>query len=316
MPKLKLKINKIKNEYITATNYWSYSKSSDDGSSIKKFFKRFINGKIFSLLNLKLVSSNDGLPPEQKSYIETEEIIFDRNKKISEHLLNYFSKYSIDLRNLDIEKDIILYDNFFRNSEISNLNGGMGYNNGLITFILCKHIQPKSIIESGVWRGYTTFLLEKAASADTEISCYDINLKTIEYSSKNAEYFEMDISENIHKSHNNCDLAFFDDHVSHYDRLHFCNDNDIEFVILDDDVSIFQSHSDGWPPIPSSSMVYEYQKIPKNFKWVINGIEAHANIDGLDVKPITDNYTRIPYPDLLALTGYEHRSTSTLLKKI
>ena len=310
-----MKINKIKNEYITATNYWSYSNLSDTGSTLRKSLKRLLNEKILSLLGLKLVGLKSDIHPEQKSFIVSKEIILARNKKIASYLLDYFSKYSLDLNNLNIEQDIVLYDSFFRDSKISSLNGGMGYNNGLVTFLICKYIQPKNIIESGVWRGFTTYLLEKASPENAQITCYDINLKNIEYSSINAEYYEMDISENTDCNHNDCDLAFFDDHVSHYDRLHFCNNNNIKFVILDDDVTIFSPHSDGWPPLPSSDMVYNYNNIPKNFKWVINNIDASANIDNLDITPIINNYKRVPYPDLSGLTGYKDTSATTLLIK-
>ena len=145
------------------------------------------------------------------------------------------------------------------------------------------------------------------------MSCYDINLETIEYYSKNAEYFEMDISENNIKDHNNYDLAFFDDHVSHYDRLHFCNNNNIKFVILDDDVSIYQVHSDGWPPIPSASMVFDYHNVCKDFEWKINEIDAKADIHNLNVEPIIDNYKYIPYPDISMYTGYKDTSYTSLL---
>lgn len=310
-------IKKLKNEYITTTNYWGYSGGkSIETNSFKKILKRIINGKILSFLNLKLVSANEDLRPEQKSLVTTDKVIKKRNEFIADNLIEYFSRFNLNLNSLEIQKDISSYDILFRSSDISSLNGGMGYNNGLITFIICKYIQPSTIIESGVWRGYTTYLLEKASPKNMKMSCYDINLKTIEYYSKNADYFEMDISENNEKDYNDYDLAFFDDHVSHYDRLHFCNNNNIKFVILDDDVSIYQVHSDGWPPIPSASMVFDYPNICQDFEWVINGIDAKANIKNLNIEPIIDNYTYVPYPDLSVYTGYKDTSYSSLLIKI
>ena len=308
-----MKIKKFKNEFITTTDYWGYSNESLETFSFKKLLKKIINGKILSFLNLKLVSSKNELRPEQKSFLVTEKVIKNRNKLIADTLVGYLSKFNINLNKQELQNDISYYDILFSDSDISNLNGGMGYNNGLITYIVCKYIQPKTIIESGVWRGYTTYLLENASPKNTKMSCYDINLETIEYYSKNAEYFEMDISENNIKDHNNYDLAFFDDHVSHYDRLHFCNNNNIKFVILDDDVSIYQVHSDGWPPIPSASMVFDYHNVCKDFEWKINGIDAKADIHNLNVEPIIDNYKYIPYPDISMYTGYKDTSYTSLL---
>ncbi len=308
-------IKKYKKQYVTGTSYWHHINSSVEVNSTRRLIKRVLNRSL-ALLNLKLVGSKTDIRPEQSCFIKSNEIIILRDKKIADSLVEFFAKHKIKMNALDLIKSINLYDSFFKGSDISNLNGGMGYNNGLILFILCQYIQPRSIVESGVWRGYTTFLLDKASSSETKITSYDINLGLIEYKSEKAEYFEMDVSENIDHGHKDCDLAFFDDHVSHFDRLLFCVDNDIKFVILDDDVSIYQAHSDGWPPIPSAAMIFEYDEMPKSFEWVINNIEAEASIDSLDITSIITNYVRIPFPDLAQYTGYRDTSYTTLMMKI
>ena len=58
-------------------------------------------------------------------------------------------------------------------------------------------------------------------------------------------------------------FCIFYDHVSIYDRLKFCLKNEIEIVVVDDDLSVSQVHSDPWPPIPTASMIYNYEKNPK-----------------------------------------------------
>lgn len=152
-------------------------------------------------------------------------------------------------------------------------------------------------------------------TSDASIAAYDINLGLLEYKSPKATYFEMDLTEDYSSDYRDFDLAFFDDHVSHFDRLQFCVQNRIRFVVLDDDVSIYQVHADGWPPIPSVAMVFDYQNIPKQFSWIINEKGAEANIESIDVAETVDTYNRIPFPDLSECTGYKDTSSTSLVVK-
>tara|TARA_X000000368_G_C23033750_1_gene713683 strand:- start:721 stop:1656 length:936 start_codon:yes stop_codon:yes gene_type:complete len=310
-----MKIKKYKDQFITSTNYWSFVNISTQKDSTRRKIKYFLNKYLAKIFKLKIISSNSDVRPEQRSYTKDSSIIKKRNSKISDLVVNHFSKFNIYLDGSEVLVSINEYDVFFRNSEISDLNGGMGYNNGLILYILCKYIKPLKIIESGVWRGYTTFLLDKASPINAEILCYDINLRLVEFKSKKASYYEADISEHIIKDHEDFDLAFFDDHVSHYDRLNFCLENNIKYIILDDDVSAYQTHSDGWPPIPTAAMIYDFENIPQNFEWVTNDIDASADISSIDVKPIIEKYTRVTFPSLSVYTGYRDTSFTSLIVK-
>ena len=175
-------------------------------------------------------------------------------------------------------------------------------------------IQPLKIIESGVWKGFTTYLIDSGSPQEATIKCFDINLSLLEYKSSKAKYYEFDITEfEDILPKNEKSMAFFDDHVSHYDRLLLCIKNKINFVILDDDVTHLNVHSDGWPPIPSANMIFNYNQIPLEFEWVLNGAKASANIQGLNVTEITDFYSYHTMPDLFNLTGYKNSSISSFL---
>ena len=101
-----------------------------------------------------------------------------------------------------------------------------------------------------------------------------------------------------------------------YERLNLCLNNNIEIVILDDDVSLAQVHTDGSPPIPTASMIFNYEELPKKFNWICNGTPKSADISNLSVDPIVEYYKYIPFPSLKEYTGYENHSfTSLLLKK-
>jgi hypothetical protein len=97
--------------------------------------------------------------------------------------------------------------------------GGMGLNHSWATWYLVKELEPELIIESGVWKGHSTWLLESAAP-NADLICFDTSLNNREFISQKAKYFERDFSE---FNWSNFDLTkaliFLDDHQNHYERL-------------------------------------------------------------------------------------------------
>ena len=309
---------KIKDKSVTITKYWWFKdgmpKSKVDG--LKSITKKLINNLFLNKVGFKLIKNTSAFRPEQRYYISDEKVLRIRNSKISNYLCEYFKSFGVVIGIDFCQSQIIHYERIFRDAKISDLNGGMGFNNGLILFILTALLDPKKIIESGIWCGYTTLLLDKASCDDSEIHCYDINLDRNEYKSRKAYYFNCDISESVDISYVDFDLALFDDHVAHFDRILFCLRNNVKAIILDDDVAVEQVHSDGWPPIPTASMVYNYSEIPHEFSWVGNGLIGEADIKGLAVDDIVSGYRYIPFPNLSHLTGYENVSFTSLLIRL
>ena len=99
---------------------------------------------------------------------------------------------------------------------------------------MAKELAPDVIIESGIWKGMTTWLLEKACP-NAQIYSIDLHLNFREYISKKVKYFEEDFSEidwrNILSPKS---LAFFDDHQNAYDRIHQCQKLGIKDIIFED----------------------------------------------------------------------------------
>ncbi len=310
-------MKKIKSEHVTMTKYWSYNIFSNEKrlkyNLILKYFRKLINKYFLNPLGFKLSRINKLKILPQVSGISGQ-LISKRNLLITSFIHNYFSEYNIIITEQEINKNIIEYELILENVPISDLSGGMGYNKGLITYILLNYINPIKCIESGVWRGFTTYIMDKVTSVNSKIYCFDINLEELEYKSTKAKYFESDITENNTLFQDEkIDLALFDDHFSHFDRINFCLINEIHHIILDDDVSILQLHSDGWPPIPTASMVFNYIDSAHEFEWSNNTKKAKANIQNIETKSITDNYIRIPYPDLYKFTGYKNSTPTTFL---
>lgn len=100
----------------------------------------------------------------------------------------------------------------YENRPIKDNFGGMNSAHMFYVWFLVKKLKPKYIIESGIWKGQSTWLLEQAAPDATIISI-DPNLQFREYISKNVFYHTKDFSAlNWSALDKESTLCFFDDH--------------------------------------------------------------------------------------------------------
>ncbi len=307
-----------KAQYRTTTGYWRFEegKASQSFSSrviqLIKFFKQ----QVEKLLGVQISKTSNLKRDEQHSVILNPRVLADRNQALAEKIKEFLSSLGLEASIQDIQQYIAAYNQVFKQITISNLHGGMGYNNGLLVYCFTKVVNPDAVVESGVWRGFSTALLDAASTPQTKLYCFDINLSKVEHRSPKARYFEHDIEGFQEPIVGNKILALLDDHVSHYDRLQWCRTKGIPYIIADDDLSVFAIHSDDWPPIPTVQMVMHYDKIPHQFEWVRWGRQAEANIEGLQCDVFQKEYYYTTAPDLFYLTGYKNTSpTSFLVKK-
>jgi hypothetical protein len=310
-----------KKSHITQTKYFKFGDELNDVVYTKKFrviFRvifRLVNVCLKKILHIKLSSISADGRHEQWSYPSDMSIIELKNILLVSEISIFLHKLLLNRSDDLILSDIIEYDDIFRKSNISNLNGGMGYNNGLFVFIFTRATSAELIIESGVWRGFTTGLLDVSSGDHAKLHCFDINLSKVEWKSSKAIYYEKDISEVDLITRGKKCLALFDDHVSQFDRLNYCHNNGVKNIIFDDDVSIETVHSDGWPPIPTANMVIRYDVIPHKFKWISNGKEGFADISGLNCE-IYKSYIYETMPDIFNFTGYKNSSVTSFLRLI
>ena len=79
---------------------------------------------------------------------------------------------------------------------------------------------------------------------------------------------------------------------------------------------MFTLHSDGWPPIPTANMIYNYGKIPKTFDWTYKNNLAKARIKNLNKINLKKDYKYLQYPNLFNYTGYKNTSETSILIKL
>lgn len=155
------------------------------------------------------------------------------NKKIYEkkRLVKMF--YS----NKKNEKILNNFLQIYKNRPIKNNVGGMQINHMFALYFLLKKIKPKFIIESGVFKGQGTWLIEKTLPKSI-IYSIDINLNQRKYFSKNARYTSKDFKYFNSKIIPQKTLAFFDDHTCHFERIIQCKFFKIKHIIFEDNYII------------------------------------------------------------------------------
>lgn len=116
--------------------------------------------------------------------------------------------------------------------------GGLNFYGMYALWTILNEINPKYVIESGVWRGASTWLIENIESVK-RIICIDPlngNWKSEEfYTSKKAEYNKTDfLQQNFETIDLSKSLVFFDDHQDILPRLLHCKKLGIKDIIIDD----------------------------------------------------------------------------------
>ena len=111
------------------------------------------------------------------------------------------------------------FTDIYSSKPIKNNQGGMGFNHSFALYCILKENNPSLVVESGVWKGQSTFIIESAVP-EAEIICLDISFENIEYRSEKSEYIIGDFNTvNWSKYKIDNSICFFDDHQNSLDRL-------------------------------------------------------------------------------------------------
>jgi hypothetical protein len=119
----------------------------------------------------------------------------------------------------DLARELADFMQVYADRPVRQNHGGMRFNHSFATWFILKFLQPRVVIESGVWRGHSTWLIERTCP-NARIFCLDPNLSRLVYRSMTATYLQKDFAQyswaDIDPSEAVC---FFDDHQNAYQRL-------------------------------------------------------------------------------------------------
>ena len=129
----------------------------------------------------------------------------------------------------------------YENRPIPDNNGGMKSGHMFPAWFIVKKLQPKFLIESGVWKGLGTYFFEQA-NPNTQIFSIDPEPRFRVYTSDNSQYLTEDFlntdwSTKLNPSET---LVFFDDHQNFMPRLKRCVELGFKKVIFEDNYPVNQ----------------------------------------------------------------------------
>jgi hypothetical protein len=143
--------------------------------------------------------------------------------------------------NWNVSDIINTFDEFveiYANKPINDNQGGMKAPHAFASYFMLKTMQPKVIIESGVWKGQGTWLFEKACP-NARIISLDIDFSNLIYKSSNVEYIEQDFSYlNVNTLEKEQTICFFDDHQNALTRLQQMRWKGLNRAIFEDNYPI------------------------------------------------------------------------------
>lgn len=154
--------------------------------------------------------------------------------------------------------------------------GGNGFNGALQVYAVVRALRPPVIVESGVFRGLTTWVMRQACP-EAEIHCFDPLLSELRYRDPRARYSARDWSlADFAGADLGSALAFFDDHISQARRILEAQERGLRRLLLDDDACPHRLHAHGGPAFPTVAMLLA-EDGAEPVRWLRNGREfVHA----------------------------------------
>ena len=314
-----MKFDHIKKK--TYTKYWNNFSEKPKKSfytsiflkKLKKYFSKVLGFKVSIRINRNKVQKDEAYV----SYPVEKIIKKQRNRLIVKELHSFLEYSGLEYNKSKVEEYLDEFNYVFTNSPIKEHESGFGYNEGIFFYTILKIIEPELVIESGVMKGFTTYLIDAATHKDCEIYSYDINFQNNMFNSKKAKYINSDINNNIPLIKNKKTVALWDDHTSQLDRLKFSQENNIHYNFFDDDLSLLNIHSDGWPPVPTISMLQDIREFDirtDKLNWISRDRKGTVYLRELLDNDLINKikFHRI-FPQLFPITGYKNHSQCSLV---
>ena len=142
----------------------------------------------------------------------------------------------------------------FLESPVDMNSGGANFPSGINLFLLARCLDPGLIVESGVYKGQSSYFLTTACPR-AEMHAFDPNLNEavrvprVVYHANDWMLTEITCGANVKG------LCFFDDHQNQALRVLQAFERGFKYMIVDDSWPMETITGCGWPPIPSIDMV-------------------------------------------------------------
>jgi hypothetical protein len=179
-------------------------------------------------------------------------------------------------------------------------------NSTLLLFLLARELQPKVIVESGVWAGSSLFTFRHAVP-EAKLFAFDLDFGALISRLENVDYRQHDWGTDDVRAKGRSDLCFFDDHTNNCRRVRQSYERGFKHVICDDSPDIGEIHDFRYPAVPSISMIENDRWVEGDtVEWNWNGRRLRyvfRDEDTFGAKAVIKSLHR--FPSLKRLTGME-----------
>ena len=193
----------------------------------------------------------------------------------------------------------------YRHREKTENTHGSGFHNAFWLYTIASILKPELIVESGVWKGHSSWLLAQACP-DADKYGFDISLNKLEFPDLDVQMFEQDWQDFIFPAFDpDKSLIFFDCHINHAQRLIEAKAKGFKHILFDDNPPLHKIFSHV-PGIPTAAMLAEDEGLDlTEISWVWNGEEITMPIDPKEAQQAKD-LIKAHYilPDVGGLTRY------------
>lgn len=135
--------------------------------------------------------------------------------------------------------------------------GGGGFSAAVLLWTMACALRPEIVVESGVFRGFTTWVLHQACPRADFHSC-DISFAERKRVEHGVTYHETDwMNVPIEVADREHALIYFDDHVDQWQRIREAAQRGFRYLIFDDSLPSMALHNDGMAAAPTIDMLFE-----------------------------------------------------------
>jgi hypothetical protein len=182
-----------------------------------------------------------------------------QNLLLAKRLRDFFQNTNTyrDIELDEICDNISIYRKIYLTAPITRNIYGLNFASGLCLFVMARCLRPQLIVESGVYKGLSSYILASACPTAT-IHVFDPDLTQLAFRMSDVHYHQHDwMSGEIICSSNGTALGFFDDHQSQAMRVIQAHERGFRHLIFDDSWPIEVITGCGWPPLPSIDMIMD-----------------------------------------------------------
>lgn len=176
-----------------------------------------------------------------------------------------------------------LVDDFFAaypERPVQDNEGGTKFGDSFWLYLLTRVLAPDFIVESGVHRGHSSWLLH-LASPSAELHCFDVSFRNLVWRDANAAYHEHDwMADDLAAPSRGTAMGYFDDHISHAQRIAEAHRRGFRTLLFDDDFPAHHLHATGHPPLPTVAMIMDEALTDgETIAWQRHGKEKSWTVD-------------------------------------